>query len=241
MTGRSLLVELPSLDVSDTRSLGVLREREFALFFWGQAVSVLGDGIFPIALAFAVLELGGSPTDLGIVLIGGHPAAGALRADRRRLGRPAAAAHDHARLRCGAGRHPGGDGGLAAERARADLAPRRALRPQRERAGVLHAGGDRARAAGHARGPSPGGQRAARDHAQPRLRRRRGARRRVREPRLDGRRRRARRVHVPGQRRVPVGRERRARRRGRRRRASCRSCARASRRCAGTAGSGSGC
>jgi MFS family permease len=49
----------------------VLREREFALFFWGQAVSLVGDGIFPIALAFAVLDLGGSPTDLGIVLIAG--------------------------------------------------------------------------------------------------------------------------------------------------------------------------
>ena len=57
--------------MSDGRGLGVLREREFALFFWGQAVSVLGDGIFPIALAFAVLELGGSPTDLGIVLTAG--------------------------------------------------------------------------------------------------------------------------------------------------------------------------
>ena len=32
---------------------------------------MLGDGIFPIALAFAVLDLGGSPTDLGIVLIAG--------------------------------------------------------------------------------------------------------------------------------------------------------------------------
>ncbi len=51
--------------------LAVLREREFSLFFWGQAVSVLGDGIFPIALAFAVLDLGGSPTDLGIVLMAG--------------------------------------------------------------------------------------------------------------------------------------------------------------------------
>jgi MFS family permease len=49
----------------------VLRERDFALFFWGQAVSVLGDGIFPIALVFAVLELGGSPTDLGLVLVAG--------------------------------------------------------------------------------------------------------------------------------------------------------------------------
>jgi MFS family permease len=57
--------------VSGRWSLAVLREREFALFFWGQAVSVLGDGIFPIALAFAVLDLGGSPTDLGIVLMAG--------------------------------------------------------------------------------------------------------------------------------------------------------------------------
>jgi MFS family permease len=57
--------------VSDGRSLGVLRVREFALFFWGQSVSVLGDGIFPIALAFAVLDLGGTPTDLGIVLTAG--------------------------------------------------------------------------------------------------------------------------------------------------------------------------
>ncbi|HEY2868806.1 MAG TPA: MFS transporter, partial [Gaiellales bacterium] len=52
-------------------SLKVLRERNFALFFWGQFVSVLGDGIFPIALAFAVLDLGGSPTALGVVLMAG--------------------------------------------------------------------------------------------------------------------------------------------------------------------------
>ena len=49
----------------------MLGEREFSLFFWGQAVSILGDGIFPIALAFAVLDLGGSPTALGIVLLAG--------------------------------------------------------------------------------------------------------------------------------------------------------------------------
>jgi MFS family permease len=57
--------------VSDGSSLAVLRERDFAFFFWGQFVSVLGDGIFPIALAFAVLDLGGSPTALGIVLMAG--------------------------------------------------------------------------------------------------------------------------------------------------------------------------
>lgn len=48
--------------------MGVLRLREFRLFFIAQAVSGLGDRTVPIALAFAVLELGGSPTDVGLVL-----------------------------------------------------------------------------------------------------------------------------------------------------------------------------
>jgi MFS family permease len=47
---------------------GALAEREFRLLFTGQAMSVIGDGIAPIAVAFAVLDLTGSPTDLGLVL-----------------------------------------------------------------------------------------------------------------------------------------------------------------------------
>src|ERR687886_644367 len=47
--------------------LGALEEREFRLFFSGQAISLLGDGMAPLALAFAVLDLTGSPTDLGFV------------------------------------------------------------------------------------------------------------------------------------------------------------------------------
>ena len=40
----------------------VLRHRDFRLLFTGQAVSVIGDALFPIALAFAVLDgLDGSP------------------------------------------------------------------------------------------------------------------------------------------------------------------------------------
>jgi MFS family permease len=42
----------------------------FRLLFWGQALSVLGDRITPVAIAFAVLGLG-SATDLGIVLAAG--------------------------------------------------------------------------------------------------------------------------------------------------------------------------
>jgi predicted MFS family arabinose efflux permease len=49
-------------------SLGVLRVREFRLLFGAQAVSVIGDRVVPIALAFAVLELGGSPSEVGLVL-----------------------------------------------------------------------------------------------------------------------------------------------------------------------------
>jgi MFS family permease len=45
-----------------------LEERPFRLLFLGQAVSLLGDGMVGVALAFAVLELTGSATDLGIVL-----------------------------------------------------------------------------------------------------------------------------------------------------------------------------
>lgn len=48
-------------------ALGALREREFRLLFIGQAVSLLGDGMVGVALAFAVLDLTGSVTDLGIV------------------------------------------------------------------------------------------------------------------------------------------------------------------------------
>ena len=48
--------------------LRALEERPFRLLFAGQAVSLLGDGMVGVALAFAVLELTGSASDLGIVL-----------------------------------------------------------------------------------------------------------------------------------------------------------------------------
>ena len=48
--------------------MGVLRLRDFRLLFGAQAVSHLGDRMVPIALAFAVLEFGGSASEVGIVL-----------------------------------------------------------------------------------------------------------------------------------------------------------------------------
>jgi len=49
-------------------SLEVLRLRDFRLLFGAYAVSVLGDRMVNIALAFAVIHLGGSASDIGIVL-----------------------------------------------------------------------------------------------------------------------------------------------------------------------------
>src|SRR3954447_11950918 len=70
------------------RGLGVLRERDFRLVYGAQVVSLLGDGIIPVALAFAVLDLTGSATDLGLVLAAravpmiGSLLAGGVVADR---------------------------------------------------------------------------------------------------------------------------------------------------------------
>ncbi len=47
---------------------GVLRLREFRLLLVGKAVSVLGDRMVAVALAFAVLEVGGSASSVGLVL-----------------------------------------------------------------------------------------------------------------------------------------------------------------------------
>ena len=50
-------------------ALPALHHRDFALLLAGQAVSFVGDALFPVALAFAVLdELDGSAGELGLVL-----------------------------------------------------------------------------------------------------------------------------------------------------------------------------
>ena len=45
-----------------------LRHRDFRLLVTGTATSALGNAITPVALAFAVLDLGGSATELGLVV-----------------------------------------------------------------------------------------------------------------------------------------------------------------------------
>jgi predicted MFS family arabinose efflux permease len=52
----------------DRNRWGALAGREFRLLFLGRVVSMLGNTLAPVALAFAVLRLTGSKTDLGIVL-----------------------------------------------------------------------------------------------------------------------------------------------------------------------------
>jgi MFS family permease len=48
--------------------LGPLRERSFRLLFFGRTIYFIGSAFANVALAFAVLELTGSKTDLGFVL-----------------------------------------------------------------------------------------------------------------------------------------------------------------------------
>src|SRR3954470_11782257 len=45
-----------------------LRHRNFRLLVTGTSTSALGNAITPIALAFAVLDLGGSASELGLVV-----------------------------------------------------------------------------------------------------------------------------------------------------------------------------
>jgi len=48
-------------------NLGALEERNFRLLWLGQTGSTIGDGLSFVAIAFAVLEIGGTATDIGIV------------------------------------------------------------------------------------------------------------------------------------------------------------------------------
>jgi MFS family permease len=52
-------------------ALAPLRHREFRLLFAGRLTSLAGSAIAPIALAFAVLDITGSASDLGLVLAAG--------------------------------------------------------------------------------------------------------------------------------------------------------------------------
>ena len=48
--------------------LGVLGERDFRLFFTGYLVSLVGGEMVPVAVVFAILDQGGSATEVGFVL-----------------------------------------------------------------------------------------------------------------------------------------------------------------------------
>ena len=52
-------------------ALTPLREREFRLLFFGRTVSLFGSAFAPVAIAFAVLDLTGSASDLGLVVAAG--------------------------------------------------------------------------------------------------------------------------------------------------------------------------
>ena len=49
----------------------MLRDRDFARFFAGYATSLLGTSMSSLAVSFAVLDNGGTASDLGLVLAAG--------------------------------------------------------------------------------------------------------------------------------------------------------------------------
>jgi predicted MFS family arabinose efflux permease len=53
---------------SPPERLAVLREREYRLLLCAQAISLLGDAMVSVALVFAVIEVGGGASGLGVVL-----------------------------------------------------------------------------------------------------------------------------------------------------------------------------
>ena len=134
------------------RLLQPLRRRDFALLFAGSTISLIGDGVYTVALAFQVYALDNSPGALSLVLLAYSAGlvvcalvAGVVRRPRRpprghRRRRRAAARGDP---RHGAAVRRGHAGGLALRAARG---------PRRRRDRVRQARGDRAAAARRAEG-----------------------------------------------------------------------------------------
>jgi MFS family permease len=60
--------QAPGTPSASSGRLALLKLRDYRNVFIAQSVSVFGDGITPVALTFAVLDLTGSGTDLGLVL-----------------------------------------------------------------------------------------------------------------------------------------------------------------------------
>lgn len=59
---------MPSLPRSLSRSLAPLRYREYRLFFLSYLVSMIGDGVWLVALPWVAMELGGDSSDLAMVV-----------------------------------------------------------------------------------------------------------------------------------------------------------------------------
>ena len=57
-----------NMDASASTSRRAFHYAPFRHLFFARLLTVLGNGIAPIALAFAVLDMGGSAADLGIVI-----------------------------------------------------------------------------------------------------------------------------------------------------------------------------
>ena len=95
--------------LSPSRLRGPLASAPYRLLVTGSTVNALGNAITPVALAFGVLELGGSASELGLVVAAYALAEVVTAAVRRGAGGPAAAPGAHAGRRRRRRGHPGRD------------------------------------------------------------------------------------------------------------------------------------
>ena len=128
-------------------AVDALRDRNFRLLFAARGISYVGTYLAPIAVAFAVLDLGGSATEVGLELRRLDGRAGRDARVRRRRRRPAAAARRDDRLGHRELRRADDDGRSARRRARARVGADRAAGSRRRRRRVLLTRVVRARAA----------------------------------------------------------------------------------------------
>jgi MFS family permease len=68
MVGATELAPYASAMPAVRGRFGALEERPFRLLWLGQTTSALGDALIPVALAFAVIQVGGGAAALGVVL-----------------------------------------------------------------------------------------------------------------------------------------------------------------------------
>ena len=141
------------------RALRPFASAQFRILALAVTMSLLGAGVWLVAVVWQVIELGGGPADLSLVATGASLGLVARGAVRRGGGRPDPAEADPGRDRGAKAVAVGAGGGAGPHRHGGDLAPGRRVAGARHRGRLLLPGLLRPAAVGAAAGAAAGGQR----------------------------------------------------------------------------------